>query len=564
MDRPQVRHSIGAVILLVEDESIVAMDIQHQVECFGCSIAAWVTSGEEAIPLAEKIRPDLVIMDIALAGKMDGIEAAAVIRERYGLPVLFLTANSDLATVEKALGVSPIGYVLKPFEKRELEVAVEMALYRSLLERHLESALHQAELERAKTEAIIAGIGMGLCIFDTEFRVLYQNQIHREMFQGDKVGTHCFESLRDRTSICEECPLARAFQTGLVETAELEYVHGTTVTFLDVTASPILGHEGKIVAGVELFKDITERKQMERDLAESEERYRKLVEYTPTGIVTVDDGVIGFVNPAGIILFGASGLDDLTGRPLIDFIHPDGKKLFAERLFSTDAEPQQIAGKLLRSDGHDIDIEASFAEFVSGGRNLVQVIINNISERTRTEQIIRQMAYYDSLTGLPNRRLFDDRLHLALTQARRFGRQVAILFIDLDNFKDINDRLGHTVGDELLREVAKRLRNCCPRESETVARFGGDEFIILLPEIAGIDEVKGLVRKIFRAFQKKFTLQDIPLATNLSIGISIFPFDGEDSQTLVMHADYALYRAKAEGRNTHRFHNETLQEAGPP
>ena len=278
----------------------------------------------------------------------------------------------------------------------------------------------------------------------------------------------------------------------------------TTVTFLDVTASPILGHEGTIVAGVELVKDITERKQMERALAESEERYRKLVEYTPTGIVTVDDGVIGFVNPAGISLFGASGLDDLTGRPLLDFIHPDGKELFTERLFSADAEPQQIvAGKLLRSDGHDIDIEASFAQFVSGGRNLVQVIINNISERTRTEQIIRQMAYYDSLTGLPNRRLFDDRLHLALTQARRFGRQVAILFIDLDNFKNINDRLGHTVGDELLREVAKRLRNCCLRESETVARFGGDEFIILLPEIAGIDEVEGLVRKIFRAVPEK-------------------------------------------------------------
>jgi len=200
---------------------------------------------------------------------------------------------------------------------------------------------------------------------------------------------------------------------------------------------------------------------------------------------------------------------------------------------------------------------------VSGDRNLVQVIINNISERTRTEQIIRQMAYYDSLTSLPNRRLFDDHLHLALTQARRFGRQVAILFIDLDNFKKINDRLGHTVGDELLREVAQRLRNCCLRESETVARFGGDEFIILLPEITNIDEVEGLVRKIFRAFQNNFTIQDKPLLTNLSIGISIFPLDGEDSQTLVIHADYALYRAKAEGRNTHRFYNETLQGVGP-
>jgi diguanylate cyclase (GGDEF)-like protein/PAS domain S-box-containing protein len=552
-----IRQTTGAVLLLVEDESIVAMDIKHHVESFGCTVAAWVTTGEEAIDRAGEIRPDLVLMDIALAGPMSGIEAAAVIKERYALPTLYLTANSDRATVENALVTGPIGYILKPFEKRELEVAVEMALYRSRMEKELEAALRQAELERAKSEAVVSCIGVGLCVLDTTFTILYQNRLHRELTGGDKAGTFCFNSIRNRSDICEECPLVRSYATGQVETAEREYRKGDRTLYLEITTSPITDSEGIITAGVELVKDITERKRMELALTDSEERYRKLVDYTPTGIVTLDGGVIGFVNPAGINLFGATCLDDLVGASLLDFIRPDDQELFAERLLSSEVGQQQaVEGAVLRMDGHAIDVEASFVLFASCGRNLVQVIIHDISERKRTEQVIRQMAYYDSLTGLPNRRLFDDRLHLALAQARRFTRQFAILFIDLDNFKLINDRLGHAVGDDLLKGVAGRLRDCCRRDSETVARFGGDEFIILLPELQDPAEVESLVDKLFQEFRESFAVGAYTLATNLSIGVSLYPDDGDDAKTLVMHADTALYRAKAEGRNTCRYYAE--------
>jgi diguanylate cyclase (GGDEF)-like protein/PAS domain S-box-containing protein len=496
-------------------------------------------------------------MDISLAGPMSGIEAAAIIRERYDLPILYLTANSDRATMENALNTGPIGYVLKPFERRELEVAVEMALYRTHMEKELEAALRQTELERAKSEALVACIGVGVCVVDTDFIILYQNPLHRELTGGDKKGTRCFESIRNRNDICEECPLGRSFETGRVETVERVYHRVDRTLYLEVTTSPIIDSEGTITAGVELVKDITERKQMEMSLTENEERYRKLVEFTPAGIITLDEGMIEFVNPSGINLFGATGLADLAGKPLLDFIHGDNRELFTEQFRSAAAgEPQTAEGTILRKDGATLEMEASFVQFASHGKKLVQVIIHDISERKRTELVIRQMAYYDPLTGLPNRRLFDDRLNLALAQARRFGRQFAILFIDLDNFKLINDRLGHTVGDDLLKEVAQRLRDCCRRENETVARFGGDEFIILLPELRDISEIEGIIAKLFGEFCEAFAVGEHTLSTNLSLGVSLYPHDGDDAKTLVMHADTALYRAKEEGRNTWRYYHD--------
>lgn len=556
-------HINDARLLVVEDESIVAMDIIHQLESFGYPAPEWVTTGEEAIVMADELRPDLVLMDIALAGELTGIEAAAVIRDFYALPVLFLTANSDRATVQNAKGISPAGFVLKPFEKRELEVAVEMAIYRSRLERELEASLHRVEAERAKSEAIIAGIGMGLSMQDPDFRILYQNRLLQETV-GDCVGEYCYKAYENKDRVCDECPLAEVFATGVVQSMEKEVVVKGQKTYLELTISPLKNEQGEVVAGVELIRDITERKQMELALTESEERYRKLVEFTPTGIVTLRNGAIEFVNPAGVAIFGANDGAELSGSSFLDFFAPEYFDVITSQLGTVDIDKQEaVEAELLRLDGRSVDVEIIFAPITTESTGLVQAIVHNISERKRAEQVIRQMAYYDALTGLPNRRLFDDRLNLALAQARRFGRRMAILFIDLDHFKTINDRLGHGMGDLLLKAAAVRLRDCCRRESETVARFGGDEFIILLPEITGISEVTGLVDNISREFRKQFEIKGNILATNLSIGVSTFPEDGDDLQTLVMHADIALYRAKAEGRATCRYFRDLPADSAP-
>jgi diguanylate cyclase (GGDEF)-like protein len=177
--------------------------------------------------------------------------------------------------------------------------------------------------------------------------------------------------------------------------------------------------------------------------------------------------------------------------------------------------------------------------------------------RERDEHI-RQMAYSDSLTGLPNRELFNELLHQSLAQANRHRRPLAVLFLDLDRFKMINDSLGHPVGDQLLQMAARRLRECCRREGDVVARRGGDEFIVLLPELDDLQEPARVAQKIVDAFARVFVLQEHELFISTSVGVSVFPHDGRDSETLIRNADLAMYRAKEAGRNRYNLYTPAM------
>jgi diguanylate cyclase (GGDEF)-like protein len=176
------------------------------------------------------------------------------------------------------------------------------------------------------------------------------------------------------------------------------------------------------------------------------------------------------------------------------------------------------------------------------------------------DNYIRHMAYHDPLTGLPNRELFNELLHLALAQAQRHDhdRLLAVLFLDLDRFKVINDTLGHTVGDQLLQAVCHRLKECCRRDRDLVARRGGDEFIILLPDLDSTQEAVRVAQKIIDSFTQAFVLPEHELFISTCIGISIFPDDGAEGDTLIRNADMAMYRAKEHGRNRYHLYNPAM------
>jgi diguanylate cyclase (GGDEF)-like protein len=180
-------------------------------------------------------------------------------------------------------------------------------------------------------------------------------------------------------------------------------------------------------------------------------------------------------------------------------------------------------------------------------------VTTDITEHKLTQERIQRVAHHDSLTGLPNRLLFDDRLNQAISLAKRNSRQFALLYLDLDRFKPVNDTLGHTAGDELLKAVATRIRRQV-RESDTVARVGGDEFIVILPDIAGREEAETVARKIVAVLATPFQLgsqkQSVDIGT--SIGIAVYPADARDADALVKAADAAMYRAKQAG-NSVRF-----------
>ncbi len=182
-------------------------------------------------------------------------------------------------------------------------------------------------------------------------------------------------------------------------------------------------------------------------------------------------------------------------------------------------------------------------------------IFSDITSEKENSERLRYLAHYDQLTGLPNRILFTDRLQQAIAQSKREQRQVAVMFLDLDGFKEVNDTLGHSSGDMLLCQVAKRL-TACLRATDTVARFGGDEFTIVIPELEAKDDVVRLAHKIIAEVARPYDLDGLTASLTTSIGISFYPDHGEDPNVLTQRADNAMYHAKRHGKNHHEFYGE--------
>jgi diguanylate cyclase (GGDEF)-like protein/PAS domain S-box-containing protein len=299
---------------------------------------------------------------------------------------------------------------------------------------------------------------------------------------------------------------------------------------------------------------IRERERMLDAVRESEERYRKLVELSPDGIVIHQDGKLVFINPSGLSILGAREEHELVGRELADFIHPEFRERHFQRLaMLQDQEYLPLAEeKFLQLDQTEIDVEVITLPFFHSGEPAYQLIFRDITERKEARQRLEFMATCDALTTLPNRLLFSDRLSQARSNAKRYSRSFALLFVDLDRFKAVNDNFGHDVGDMLLREVADRLSGCVG-EADTLARMGGDEFCILLLDIAGKQDAARVARKITAILCASIRLRGHECRVRASIGISIFPDDSEDPETLLKMSDTAMYRAKEQGRNTYCF-----------
>jgi diguanylate cyclase (GGDEF)-like protein len=193
------------------------------------------------------------------------------------------------------------------------------------------------------------------------------------------------------------------------------------------------------------------------------------------------------------------------------------------------------------------------------GKAIVSGITMDVSEQAESQQTIEKLAFYDPLTNLPNRILLNDRLTRMIKEAKRRQEKVGVLFLDLDRFKNVNDTLGHTLGDLLLKEVAARLRGIL-RETDTISRIGGDEFIVLVPSATSEKDVVTVAKKLIRALQERWELGDKSLFTTTSVGIALYPDHADDVETLIKYADTAMYKAKEEGRNRHRFYDATMGE----
>lgn len=280
------------------------------------------------------------------------------------------------------------------------------------------------------------------------------------------------------------------------------------------------------------------------------------------GIVLLDtcQQVIA-VNPAGTRLTGHTAAS-LAGQPLAALLAPDDPELHSDALWARAAHSGHWLGeiRLRRADGSSFLARLSLAAAFDDSRTPrhFAAIFSDISANKAEEERIRQMAYYDKLTGLPNRALARDRLQQALLKAQRSESALAVLFLDLDHFKPVNDTFGHAAGDHLLQAVAGRL-TASLRASDTVARLGGDEFLLILEDLDDEEAAGQIAAKLVAALQVPFLLDGHELRIGASIGIAVYPQDGLDAEHLVRSADSALYRAKDAGRNGYAFHAGRVQ-----
>ncbi|MGQ0656071.1 MAG: EAL domain-containing protein [Betaproteobacteria bacterium] len=308
--------------------------------------------------------------------------------------------------------------------------------------------------------------------------------------------------------------------------------------------------------------EIAGRRQAQRALGESEERYRRLFELSPDALLIHRSGTILLVNGMCMKLFGARTPEELVGRPVLDLFDAESRKLAAQRIERTlrGNQPAPAAERrIVRLDGATTEVEVAASPFSLEGSPSVQVVLRDITERKRAEERLKHLAQYDPLTGLPNRSLFRDRLEHGLAQAQRSGRPLALLFVDLDRFKMVNDTLGHATGDKLLQQAATRLKECL-RSDDTVARFGGDEFGMILLGLAQPGDAGLVAQKINALLARPFELDGHTAFVSASIGITLYPDDATGAEALSMNADAAMYRAKENGRNGYQFFTPEMNE----
>jgi diguanylate cyclase (GGDEF)-like protein/PAS domain S-box-containing protein len=323
----------------------------------------------------------------------------------------------------------------------------------------------------------------------------------------------------------------------------------------------VVAHQGEEVETIRVwsFRDVTARFTAEAALRESEIRYRLLFEQNAAGVcVSRLDGLIVDCNATFAAMLG-SRRTDLIGRTMPDlYANPsEADELIA--LLKSVGTLNSVEIELRRADRRAVWVLENLVLVGDEENGVVHATVVDISDRKRAEEQIEFHAYHDVLTHLPNRKLFTDRLRHSLTRAKRNNKAAAVMFIDIDHFKSINDTMGHTAGDELLLEMARRLRECV-RDDDTVARLGGDEFTIILSELRQAEDAVQVAEKILAAVQEPLKIAGKPITVSASIGIALYPVDGVDPESLLRNADSAMYRAKEEGRNTYQLCTDEMKQ----
>ncbi|TWT06381.1 PAS domain S-box protein [Planococcus sp. CPCC 101016] len=323
--------------------------------------------------------------------------------------------------------------------------------------------------------------------------------------------------------------------------------------------TPVKNTNKEIIGATIFYKNVTKLKKAEKELQKTQEKYKLITESAFDVITLISPaGLIEYVSPSNEKLLGYPD-SAYIGNPFTTNVHPEDAFGLIETVTSLldGNNPANIEARFLHQDGHWIWMEVSPTPVVTNGKvNQVLTIARDITERKRLQDKIAKMAFYDHLSGIPNRRTFDNRLQTAIHQANRSGKKVAVLLLDGRKFKQINDQFGHDAGDAVIKEMAIRLQSCV-RSADTAARLGGDEMGVVLPELDSLEVAEDMAKQILMCFEEPFTFNGVQIKIGAGIGIALYPDDSVNEKQLIKYADMALYEAKKTDRNQYIVYGRT-------
>lgn len=428
----------------------------------------------------------------------------------------------------------------------------------------LKSALEPAN---AIYRGIIEGAPDLIIAVDVQYKIMAFNKPYAQLLEkiyGTKfqLGDNILDIYKDRSAGEQEFARNlwdRALKgEHFIEEHEISFVNDRRV--FEIAGSSIRNNEGVVIGAVMNVRDITQRKATELKLAESERHYRILIDDTDLACVTLDRaGRVLDANPEYLRLAGVSRLADIATRPITDWTHPEDREL-EQRSIETclkDGSIRNLQVRYVDRGQRTIPIEMNAAVGHKDGEPVVLAWCRDITERVVEREHMERMAFNDPLTGLDNRAVFSEKLKNIVSQAERNHSRFALLFVDLDRFKGINDSLGHDVGDELLKAVAARLKSAV-REGDVVGRQGGDEFLVILLNTPNKPAVTRAARQMLHVLNAPYSIGDHVLELSASIGISRYPDDGRNARQLIKAADDAMYETKKQGRAGFTFYRQGM------
>lgn len=443
--------------------------------------------------------------------------------------------------------------------------------YTARIENLVQQKTDELKESFSRFQDITSTLGQGIYVIDTTGIITFTNPkaqallgYSEQALLGQNAHTLFHHQHIDHTPYPEsECAIRQVMQTKQTykSAEEIFWHHSGAPIYSAVSAVPLFKNH-VVVGAVVVFDDISERRNIEQALRASEKSFREIIEYAPIGMAIVSlAGRFTTVNQTlcNIVGYTAEELKRLTFQEITHADDLSNDLAYVQQLLEGKIDTYQMEKRYIRKDKGIVWIQLSGSVFRDDNRQAQYFIaqIEDITERKLRNDAIQQEAYFDTLTALPNRKLLMDRLQHALAQSQRYQRSMALLFVDLDYFKTINDTLGHDVGDLVLKESAARLL-ACVRSMDTVARLGGDEFVILLSEISDVTDAERVAEKILSKFAAPMVINGQQVRTGTSIGVAVRSGDADadiNIKLLMKQADMAMYQAKASGRNQYSVYS---------